>query len=313
MKATFAALVVAMTVFASLVAQPGYADVANDYWVESHAGSSGGLVGARWDYADDPSLYPASAVWDATTAATAEFGGNHAGSVSSLSDGVYFTYNYADATWYDNIAVYNPLQPMGAALAVCFQFDITGTLCVVSSGIQPADTVTEGRAAVSATVTSDDLAVTAHGYNLWTCNSQSGNIMRLSGNWDLGGSPGPAPSQFTYADSLLLSLTVPNGRYFDLSAKISVGTGSSISYVGAGSFGGLSGFGLTSTADFRHSMLLGGITDENGTDISSLGYIIFSQGPTYGGPHVIPEPGSLALVVSGLFALAGLRIRRPGK
>jgi len=312
MRGAFLALLTALAVFASSAAQTGYAGVA-DYWVGTHAGVGSSRVGDRWDGGDDPAEYPATSVWDTTTAATSEFGAGHAYCSSSLSDGNYFVYNYADGTWFDEIVVYDDTQPFGTELEVYLHFELDGGLGVTQCGTRPADTRTEGRAAVSATVESKDLGVIAHGYNMWSSSSFAGDIMRKSGNWDLGGALDPDGSGWLYDNALTLALTVPNGVYFDLMAAISVGSSASLAYTGQGTFGGLDGYCIDSTADFRHSMVLGGFTDRSGTDVRHLGYMVWSSGPSFGGPRVIPEPTGIVLAMIGLAALAGFRTLRRRK
>jgi hypothetical protein len=293
-----------MAVFASLAAQTGYAGVA-DYWLGTHAGEGHTAIGERWDATSDPADYPAMSIWDSTTGAISEFGGGHAYSSSSLADGRYYTYAYADASWFDRVTVYDPDAALGQQLPVFLHFDLSGILDIDESGTVPAGTSTEGRAAVTADVKSNDLGFVAHGYNMWASYNASRGVMRKSGNWNLGGWADAGGWSYIYDNLLVLPLLVPNGVEFDLFAKIAVGTSGQLTYTGTGTFGGLGDYSMTTVADFEHSMILGGFTDAQGNDIRTLGDYVWSEGPTFGGPQVVPEPNGFALLASGLAALAG--------
>lgn len=303
------ALACAMAVFAPLLSESGYAGVA-DAWVETHALLDGFLIGEHWQIGDDPADYPAISTLDGFAGANAQFGAVHAYSYSILSEGQNFTYSYAAAAWFDEVTVYDPSRAPGEAMDVFLNFGLEGMLGVTNTGTRPADTVTEGRAAVTAVVQSQDLGVIAHAYNMWSSHSVYGNIMRASRNWDLHPTATSGGTAFLYDDPVMLPITVLNGVEFDLFGKLSVATGASISYTGAGTFGGLGGYGLESTADFTRSMLLGPITDSEGNDLREQGWLVWSAGPTFGGPRAIPEPSTIVLVLSGFCAIALRRLAK---
>jgi len=308
MQGRWSALVSALTVCALLGFQ-AHAGAAADYWLMTHAGANGGRIGDYWTGASDPSAYPAESVWDPFTAATAEFGGGHASCLSTLRDGLTYTYAYADAAWSDTVTVSNPGFAYGELMPVYLHFDLEGFLSVLVTGQQPPDTTTEGRAAVTADVKSDSLAVIAHGYNMWATNSVGGSIMRSSGNWPLGGWANPSISGYSYDNPLALAMSVPNGIAFDLLAKISVATGAWMTYTGPGSFPGRGDYDITAIADFTHSMTFGGFTDAGGTDIRDLGYVVGSNGPTFP-PYPVPEPAGITLAVVGALSAFVLSRRR---
>ncbi len=293
----------------AVLAQQAWCAVATDYWVESHAVKQGIVTGDRWDGTNDPADYPAVSVWDGVAFGRAEFGAHHTYSASSLAEGTYFAYSYADATWSDRITVYVPGVEIGEGLEMYLHFDLSGGLSIAETGVLPDDTVREGRAAVSADVVSYALGVNAHGYNMLSDKTGAGVIVRQSGGWDLGGTS-TTPVDYTYDNALVIPVLMPNGVEVDLWAQVAAASSVKLDYVGDGEFGGLGTYGMSAEADFSHTMVLGGLTDATGMDITELGYLVGSQGPTFGGPLVIPEPATVVLVFTSMTVFALRRARR---
>ena len=287
------------------------AGIEPEYFVEAHAASQGSMRGDRWDYSHPEGEYPAVAEWEGVSIGAAEFGANRTASTSHVSDEFLFTYAYADATWYDSVTIYDPSAPEGELLDLYLHFSLSGGLHLRETGAQPESTTIEARAAVSADVTSIDLGLAAHGYNMLTDYGDSTVLLRQSGNWDLGGHV-ETPYDYVYDDEIVLPALVPNGVAFDLMAKVAVATHAKLAYTGEGEFPGLGGggFGLEAEADFLHSMIFGVFTDADGTEIDELGLLVGSQGPTFGGPIVVPEPASILFLSMGLGALVVARRRR---
>lgn len=308
MRAKASAAILAVVIMTVLADRPARADAAL-YWVESHAISQGSVIGDRWDGSYDPADYPAVAAWEGISSGRGEFGTDQAASASWLFEGTSFRYAGADATWFDTITVYDPLLSVGDPLLAYLHFNLTGRLLVSQTGTRPADTVTEGRAAICADVTSTALGLAAHGYNMLSDKSDAGVVFHLSGNWGLGATA-VTPSEYAYDSDLVLEALLPNAVEFDLLAKIGVATSVQMWYTGAGEFEGLGDYGLMANVDFAHSMILGGLTDAEGRDLRDSGILIGSRGPTFGGPIAfVPEPAAITLLMTGLAIAAFARWR----
>jgi len=283
--------------------------IAVDHYVEAHAASQGLMTGDRWQESYGAEYEPAVAEWPGVSSGEAEFGANRTASFSEITDDRLFAYAYADASWLDTVTIYDPWRPVGDSLDLLLHFNLSGGLFLGETGTQPPGTTVEARAAVSADVKSVDLGIAAHGYNMLTYYGDGVTIMRQSGGWDLGGAAS-TPTEYTYCDDIVLPALVPNGVPFDLLCEVAVATHSKLSYLGEGEFAGLGGYGLTAEADFSHSMILGVFTDASGRPVGELGYLLGSEGATFGAPLVIPEPLSLVLFATGMAAAFAARRRR---